>query len=166
MAKRSGENSYDTKPQKVLQKLFPACNEVHGCDECPYDEGDYCFKINQVMNNKSENWWEKEFEKLEVYERRSGKKELPPKPIRPVVEELLITCPNCRVQEVITLSDFMLESTVKFNQVMDTLTVLHHCGKGDYCEVTLPDGETTVADYIRETREEELEKAKHRTEGE
>lgn len=149
MPKRSGENSYDTKPQKVILMWAPACNEVNGCDECPYDEEDYCWKMYQVMCNQTENWWEARFKKLEVYEQRAGKKELPPKPRRPVIEELLVTCPNCKIQEVVTLSDSVLESTVKFNQVNDTLTVLHHCGKGIYCEVTLTDRKTTIADYIK-----------------
>jgi hypothetical protein len=37
MSKNSGRNSYDTIHQKIAGLWMPACNEVHGCDNCPVD---------------------------------------------------------------------------------------------------------------------------------
>lgn len=150
----SGYNSYDTKYQKVARLWMPACNDMNGCDVCPANglDDNLCRNMYDVICSQSPEWWEKQFEHLKVVERKPQKGKTPAKLKRPVVEEILITCPNCRVQEVITLNDWILESTVKFEQVASSFTVLHHCGKGIYCEVTLPDRKTTVADYIRERK--------------
>ena len=157
------ENSGDTIHQKMARMWVFACNEVYGCDMCPVDgmKDDKCYKKYQVMNNKSDEWWEKEFAKLEIYERSPQKGITPPKPHRPFTEEVLVRCKECRIQELIELDDWHLVSRVKFLQDDLCGEVVHKCSDG-LGEVKVVLTNEPVEIYI-ERRKKEIESEEHRT---
>lgn len=151
----NGENSYDTKHQTIARMCVSACNEIYGCENCPVDgmKDDFCFKRYQVMCNKSNEWWDNEFAKLETYERKPPKGKTPPKPKRPVAEEILVRCKECKVQEPITLEDWHLVSRIKFLQDDLCGEVVHRCSDG-LGEAFVVSTNEPVGDYIKRRKKE------------
>jgi len=147
-----GTNSDDNKFQAIVSLWLPSCNEVNGCDVCPANglDDNLCQNMYDVICNQSEEWWEKQLAHIKTIEKKPM--EIPPKPTIPVTEELLVKCSNCKVQEVITLVDGELESTVKFDQISGSGDVLHKCSKGIHCLAVLPNGES-VGEYIKRKRD-------------
>lgn len=158
-ARTPSKEAYNSEYQEMATWFVRACGDANNCDECRYGikGNDKCYPFWIAICEATKEHWDDRVKYIRAKEIRM----MPIKPRLPP-EEVLITCPNCKVQEVITLDNWVLESTVKFEQVAGSLTVLHHCGKGIYCEVTLTDGKTTVAEYVKR-RKGEIEESKHRT---
>jgi hypothetical protein len=106
------------------------------------------------MCNKSEEWWAREFEKLEAYESRPSRGKTPSKPPKPAEEELMIKCDACGLTEPITLTDGFIDSRIKYIQDGLNFEVAHMCREGHYGTVRLLNG-ISLGQYIRRKKAKE-----------
>ena len=156
MANHKRRNSPNSEYQDTIAKWVTACGDMNDCDTCAHNAEGKCYLMHRVIDRKTARWWKSGIASVKAYERAEP---IPPPSETPsIIEELFVTCINCRIQETITLEDWkMVGSRQKFIQDETSGYVAHRCSN-ELGEVVLTKTKETIDKYIARRKSENEKK--------